>query len=159
MDRQHDLNAYLDGRQSPAQREAFEHQMTGDPALAAAVTEAKRVRALLHALPVDSPPASLAASIMREVRGAAAPRRRPVTDWLAGWARPQRLALATAAAAVMVGVGWFTQAGAGAPPQLSTTDQVFVQECLRDYHLEMSSRCARSSAASATQLTPAALEF
>lgn len=158
MRRDKTIHAWLDQRLSPAERERFAERQAADPALAATAEEARRVQQLLRALPVDEPPADLADNIMRAVRTAPAP---VVRRW--AWWQPSRaMMLAGATVAVLAAVVMLPRedSRAVATAQLTDTDRRFVQECLRDYHYEVSTRLAGSGPADrAVTPTDVVLEF
>ncbi|MBI2302827.1 MAG: hypothetical protein HYU66_28305, partial [Armatimonadetes bacterium] len=54
-------------------------------------------------------------------------------DWLSGLLQPQRLALATCVAAVVVVVSVASQPK---DVRLAPSDQAFIEQCLADYHAE-----------------------
>lgn len=157
MNRQREVNEYLDGRLNPKRRKAFEAAMNTDPALAARVEEGRRVMSLLQALPTDDLPRDLTGGIMTRVRGERIPAPRRVTIPVRTWLQPQRLAVAFAALLIAVGAGVLTQ-----PEQveLSAGDEAFISECLRDYHFEASLQLAETAdAAQAEAASHAPLEF
>ena len=128
---------YLDGRLRPDRRAALEERAATDAELARELTEAERVRALLRALPLEPAPATLARAVMAQVRQQPVPQRRSAfAQALQNCLRPQRLALATCAVAVLVGFGQVRVGHGRDPATLSATDEAFVRECLRDYHRE-----------------------
>ncbi|MCC7490838.1 MAG: hypothetical protein IT204_00745 [Fimbriimonadaceae bacterium] len=155
MRRDKTIHAWLDQRLSPGERERFAERLAAEPELAATAEEARRVQHLLRALPVDQPPADLADNIMRQIRTAPAPM---VRRW--AWWQPSRaMMLAGATVAVLAAVMLVPrdETATLAATQLTETDRRFVQECLRDYHYEVSTRLAGSGAAQ--RAADATLEF
>lgn len=136
MNRRREISEYLDGRLLPAQRQQFEVRLGTDPGLAAEVEETRRAVALLRSLPMDAAPDDLVARVMGQVRQKPVPARRwLVWEFCGRWLHPARLAMATAAVALVVGAGLLSRPEPPGP-RLDKSDEAFIKECLQDYHVE-----------------------
>lgn len=141
MSERRDINEYLDGRMSPARRAAFAQRLAADPALAGQVEETRRVLFLLGNQPESQAPLDLTARIMARTAELPIPRRKPgLIVLLTELLRPQRLAVAAVAAAVLFVVGVLarpeTPTGNTVTAQLTANDRAFIDQALQDYHVE-----------------------
>lgn len=154
MNGRRETSEYLDGRLRARDRERFEARLSNDPALAAEVEETRRALVLARSLPLEVAPPDLLAGVMAQVRQQPVPARRWI-GWevLSNCLQPARLAVATAAVAVVVGAGLLSMQNTR-PPMLDQTDQAFVSECERDYHFEAHRQLTRHSAMPNDALPP-----
>ena len=155
MNRQREVNEYLDGRLQPRDRSAFESRLAEDPGLAAELRDTRLVVDLLQQLPPETAPDRLVVGVMAEIRAEPAPVARPWLRWLDAVRRPPKLALAAATVLVLIGAQVALKDDVR-PLDLSVADQEFVEDCLQDYHYQVAASLAQDGGDNSASVT---LEF
>lgn len=155
MNRHREVNEYLDGRLGPEARHALEQRLATEPDLAAELRDTRALVDLLHDLPVEQAPAGLTGRVMAaldDAPPAPEPRR-------GAWPRLARWPQLAAVAAILVALAWPRLAGPSSPnpPELSASEQAFIEDCLRDYHYQVAASLgAQRPSGDVTQIS---LEF